>query len=121
MGMTDRLGLAVTAASAAAVDNYVAALDLLLSANVGADLRLRQALAADPDFALAHIGRARLLQLQARMEEARAAAETARSLAPRVSPREQGHIEAIARAIGGDATGALSLVREHAAEYPRDA
>jgi hypothetical protein len=67
MEMTDRFDLPVTSASAAAIGDYVAAVDLLLSANSGAAELLERALAADPDFALAHVARARLLQLQARM------------------------------------------------------
>ena len=121
MAMTDRFDLPVTAASAAAVADYVAALDLLLSANTGADALLERAIAADPDFALAHIAQARLLQLQARMGEARAAAARARALAERVSAREQRHIEAVALAIAGAASEALAQIRAHAAEYPRDA
>ena len=121
MSMTDRFDLPVTSASAAAVADYVAAVDLLLSANIGADALLERAIAADPDFALAHIARARLLQLQARMGEAREAAARARGLADHVSAREQRHIEAIALTIGGNAAEALAMVRVHAAEYPRDA
>ena len=121
MRMNDRFELPVTAASAEAVADYVAAVDLLLSADPGADARLERALAADPDFALAQIAQARLLQLQARSGEARAAAERAQMLAERASARERGHVEAIARAIGGDAPAALAAVRVHAAEYPRDA
>jgi hypothetical protein len=64
----------VSAARAVAVDEYVAAVDLLLSANVGADAGLKWALGADPYFTLAHIARARLPQLQARIGEARVAA-----------------------------------------------
>ncbi len=74
MPLKDRFDLPVTCSSAAAVDDYVAAVDLLLSAWPGAGARLDRALAADPDFALAHIARARLLQLRARMPEAKAAA-----------------------------------------------
>lgn len=118
---TDRFGLPVTTASAAALADYVAAIDLLLSADIGADAQLERALATDPDFALAHIARARLLQLQARTGEARAAAERAQRLAGRASARERRHVEAVALAIAGDAAGALMAVREHAAEYPRDA
>jgi hypothetical protein len=119
--MRDRFELAVTAASAEAVDHYVAAVDLLLSANTGADERLACAVAADPDFALGHIARARLLQLQARMPEAREAAARAKSLRDRVSTREQRHIDAIALAVEGSATQALAMVRAHVSEYPRDA
>jgi Tfp pilus assembly protein PilF len=96
MSTTDRFDLPVTSASAAAVADYVAAVDLLLSANIGADILLERAIAADPDFALAHIARARLSQLQARMGEAREAAARARGLADHVSAREQRHIEVIA-------------------------
>jgi tetratricopeptide (TPR) repeat protein len=121
MGMTDRFDLPITSASAVAVADYVAAVDLLLSANIGADTSLERAIAADPDFALAHIARARLLQLQARMGEAREAVARARGLAGHVSARERRHIEAIALTIGGAAAEALAMVRVHAAEYPRDA
>jgi tetratricopeptide (TPR) repeat protein len=121
MEMKDRFDLPVTAASHAAVEEYVAAVDLLLSANPGADIGLERALAADPDFALAHIAQARLLQLQARIAEARAAAKRAQALSPRVSPRERQHIATIAQAINGTAPAALTAVREHSALYPRDA
>src|SRR5437762_3193823 len=121
MELRDRFDLPITSASAEAVDDYVAGLDLLLSANPGAEQRLARAIANDPDFALAHIANARLLQLRARMPEATAAAARAEALRDRVSLREKGHIDATALAIRGLATEALALVRLHAAEYPRDA
>ena len=121
MEVRDRFDLPITSASAAAVEEYVAGIDLLLSANPGADQRLARAIANDPEFALAHIAHARLLQLQARMPEARAAAARAEALRNRVSLREKGHIDAIALAIRGFATEALALVRSHTAAYPRDA
>jgi hypothetical protein len=121
MVLKDRFGLPVTTSSAAAMADYVAAVDLLLSAWPGAGARLDRALAADPDFALAHIARARLLQLQAHMPEAKAAAARARSLAHRVTARERRHIEAIGLSIDGASGQALAAVREHVAEYPRDA
>ena len=120
MLLTDRFDLPVTCA-AAAVDDYVAAVDLLLSAWPGAEALLDRALAADPDFALAHIARARLLQLRARMAEAKASAARAQSLADRVSARERRHIEAVALSINGSAGEALATVRAHVAEHPRDA
>jgi tetratricopeptide (TPR) repeat protein len=121
MEVRDRFDLPITSASAAAVDEYVAGIDLLLSANPGADQRLARAIANDPEFALAHIAHARLLQLQARMPEARAAAARAEALRDRVSLREKRHIGAIAAAIRGSAAEALALVRSHTAAYPRDA
>jgi len=111
----------VTCIAAAAGEDYVAAVDLLLSAWPGAEVQLDRARASDPDFALAHIARGRLLQLQARIPEAKAATARARSLADRVTARERRHIEAIALSIDGAATEALGMVRTHVAEYPRDA
>jgi hypothetical protein len=63
MPLKDRFDLPLTCAAAAAVEDYVAAVDLLLSADIGAEELLDRATAADPNFALAHIARARLLQL----------------------------------------------------------
>jgi tetratricopeptide (TPR) repeat protein len=119
--MQDRFGLPVTSASAEALADYVAAVDLLLSASLGAEERLARAIAADPDFALAHIAHARLLQLRAQMPEARAVVARAEALRERVSPREQRHIDAIALAVRGAASEALALVYAHATEYRRDA
>jgi hypothetical protein len=121
MLLKDRFDLPVTCAAVGAVEDYVGAVDLLLAAWPGTETLLDRALAADPDFALAHIAHGRLLQLQARMPEAKAAAARARSLACRATPRERRHIEAIALSINGAGTEALAVVREHAAEYPRDA
>ena len=119
--LKDRFDLPVTCAAAAAVEDYMAAIDLLLSAWPGAEVLLDRALAADPEFALAHIARARLLQLQARMPEAKAAAGRARWLADRITARERRHINAIALSIDGAAGDALAIVRAHALKYPRDA
>ena len=121
MLLKDRFDLPVTCASSTAVEDYVAAVDLLLSAWPGAEARLDRALAADPDFALAHIARARLLQLRAKVPDAKEAAARAQSLANRVTARERRHIEAIALSINGAASDALAMVRAHASEYPRDA
>ena len=120
MEHVDRFGLKLTAESSPAVEDYVVAVDLFLSANSGAEALLDRALAADPNFAMAHIAKARLCQVQARIQEAKAAAAMARSLARRVTPREAGHIETIALAVDGNGPGALALLEEHVAEYPRD-
>jgi len=120
MPLEDRFGLPLSTTSEAAVADYVAGVDLLLSANAGAEARLDQALADDPDFALAHIAKARLCQVQARIAEAKAAAATARGFAARLTRREARHVEIIARAVDGDGPSAMALVEEHVAQYPRD-
>ena len=121
MGMMDRFGLSLSTVSMEAVASYVAGVDLLLSANVGAEVELERAVAADPYFALAHIARARMLQLRARMPEAKVAVTRARELCEGVTARERQHIDAIALAVDGAAVEALAAVRSHASEYPRDA
>ncbi len=121
MPFGDRFGLALTTSSAAAAGNYVRALDLILSANIGGEALLDAALADDPEFALAHIARARVLQVQARVAEARAAAQAARALSDRVTPREARHIETVALLIDGKGPRAMAMLEEHVAEFPRDA
>jgi tetratricopeptide (TPR) repeat protein len=118
--LEDRFGLALTTNDAAAAADYIAGIDLLLSANPGAEPLFDRALAADPDFALAHIAKARLCHVQARIAEAKAEAAAARELAARVDRREARHIEIIAQAIDGNGTRAMALVEEHVADYPRD-
>ena len=120
MPLEDRFGLPLSTTSDAAATDYIAAVDLMLSANAGAEALFDRALAVDPDFALAHIARARLCQVQARIPEAKTAAAVARGLAGRVTPREARHIETVALVIDGNGPQAMALLEEHIAEYPRD-
>ena len=120
MPLEDRFGLALSTRDDGAVADYVAAVDLMLSANTGAEALLDRALAADPEFALAYIAKARLYQVQARAPEAKAAAAEARALAGRVTGREKQHIETIALAVDGNGPAAMVLLEEHVANYPRD-
>jgi tetratricopeptide (TPR) repeat protein len=121
MPLEDRFGLPLTTSSSAAAADYVRALDLMLSANIGGESLLDAALAADPEFALAHIARARMLQVQARVAEAREAAAAARALSDRVTPREARHVETIALVIDGKGKAAMAMLEEHVAECPQDA
>ena len=59
--LTDRYGLALSTASAAARDAYVEAADLALTLYPGAVEAFDRAIAADPGFALAHAGKAQVL------------------------------------------------------------
>ena len=62
--LTDRYGLALSTASAAARDEYVHASDLALTFYPGAAEAYDRAIAADPGFALAHAGKAQVLMRQ---------------------------------------------------------
>ena len=77
----DRFDLPLTTFSDAAAFAYNEGLDRLLSAWTGAEEAMDRAIAADPDFALAHIARARLHQIFGRAAEARACAARAIALA----------------------------------------
>jgi hypothetical protein len=119
--VNDRYGLPLTAASQAACDAYVAAADRLLGARDGLIAGFEAALALDPEFALAEIGRARCLATYGLGAEARAAAARARALAARGNPREQGHVAALALAVEGRGAEALDAIKTHLREFPRDA
>jgi hypothetical protein len=117
----DRYGLPVSTMSAAALDAYVEGVDRLLSGNAGAEASFDRAIEADPAVVLAHVGRARSLQLQGRLPDARAAVARARSLAARANAREQGHVEALALTVEGEAPRALAAILAHLDRFPRDA
>ena len=90
--LTDRFSLPVSTRSPAARDEYVQGCDLLLARYPGATEAFDRAIAADPDFALAHAGRALVRQLNSDMPEARASLATANALAENTAgPRGQSH------------------------------
>ncbi|HKW95983.1 MAG TPA: tetratricopeptide repeat protein, partial [Methylomirabilota bacterium] len=60
MTFTDRYGLTVTTSSRTAFDRFQEGLDGLLAYGPGAEESFTSALEADPDLALAHVGRALL-------------------------------------------------------------
>lgn len=119
--LTDRYGLTLSTGSGVARDAYVQAIDLLLSANAGVDEALQQALAADPDFALAQAALARWLQLKGQLAAAQQAADRAMELAQSASHREQQHVGIFRLLVYGNGDDALRLTRAHCAQYPRDA
>ncbi len=119
--MKDRYGFELSTSSATARDAYVSGCDAILSANAGGEESLRQAVAADPRFALAQAALARACFIVAKVPEARACAQTARALAENVSLWERGHVNALCLAIEGRPVEALAATREHLGEHPRDA
>src|SRR5712675_2082542 len=120
MPLADRVGLPLTTQSPQAAESYNRAVDLMLSANIGGEALLDAALAADPEFALAHIARARLLQVQARVADAKEAAAAARRPSRRVTAREARHVETVALLSDGNGKAAMAMLEEHVAEFPRD-
>ncbi len=119
--LTDRYGLPISTPSEAAREAYVAGADGVLMAGPTDKADLRRSIAADPDFALAHIALARASFIIADVATAREGVAKARALAPKLTAREQSHINALALAMEGKPVEALAATRAHLAEYPRDA
>ncbi|HKX07000.1 MAG TPA: tetratricopeptide repeat protein [Stellaceae bacterium] len=119
--LADRYGLALVTESLAARDAYVEGSDLLLTLYPGAAAAFDRAIAADPGFALAHVGRARALQLSSDAPGAQAAMAVARGLGDGLPERDLSHIEVFSLLVGGKPDAALAAVRRHVASWPRDA
>jgi hypothetical protein len=117
----DRYGLPLTTTSDRAAAHYIDGADRMLAALHGADAAFDAAIAEDPDFALAHVGRARVHQINMEGTEARAKAARARQLAAAASPRERQHVEIMASVIESQARKATLAAEQHLEEYPRDA
>ena len=117
----DRYDLPLTTASDRAAAHYRDGVDCMLSAWHGAEEAFDRAIEADAGFALAHIARARLHQLNMQGTEARNMTAHARQLAASADARERQHIEIMAAAIEGKPKVAMSGAEAHLEEYPRDA
>jgi hypothetical protein len=117
----DRYDLPLTTTSGRAAAHYRDGVDCMLSAWHGAEDAFDQAIAADPGFALAHIGRARLHQLNMEGGKARAMAAQARELAAGGTSREKNHVEIMAAVIESKPKAAVTGAEAHLEEYPRDA
>src|ERR1700741_2491872 len=118
----DRYGLPISTASAQAASAYCEGVDLMFSAWTGAAEAFERAIAHDPDFALAHICRARIHTFYQQGDVARAKAATAREIVARHgTPRERSHVETLALAIEGRGDAAIASVLKHLDAWPRDA
>ncbi len=117
----DRYDLPLTTVSDRAAALYRDGADRILSAWNGAGDALDSAIIEDPAFALAHIARARVHQLNMEFTEARAKAAQARQLAATGTRRERQHVEITAAAIEGKPGVALAGAEQHLDEFPRDA
>src|SRR5882724_6323637 len=118
----DRYGLPLTTDSPETAEAYRDGIDRMLSAWPGAAEAFARAIAADPDFALAHIARARIHTFYQQGEAARQQAATARELTARHgTERERSHVETLALAVEGQLAAALTSALKHLEAWPRDA
>jgi hypothetical protein len=122
MAHQDRYGLTLSTTSDEAADDYREGVDLLLAGWPGASEAFESAIAADPDFALAHIARARIHTFYQQGDVARKKAALARELVARNgSERERTHVETLALAVEGQIPAALASALKHLEAHPRDA
>ena len=119
--LTDRYGLALSTASTAARDTYVDGVDLLLTVYPGAAAAFDRAIAADSRFALAHIGKARALQLAGNTPGMRESFAAAEAVSQGLPDRHLSHIEVFRHLFSGQPTAALAAIRTHVDTWPRDA
>jgi hypothetical protein len=118
----DRYGLTLSTASVEAAEAYRTGVDLLLSAWPGAAEAFERAIEADPEFALAHIARARIHTFYQQGDLARQKSALARELiARRGTERERSHVETLALAVEGQLPAALDAALKHLETSPRDA
>lgn len=119
--LADRYGLPLYTTVAAARDAYVEGVNLLLTVYPGAATAFDRAIAADPTFALAHVGKARAFQLAGNLAAMRESFATALSLSEGSSARELSHIDVFRHLFAGQAAAALAALRIHVETWPRDA
>lgn len=122
MAHEDRCGLLISTSSDVAASAYREGVDLMLAGWTGTAEALERAIAADPDFALAHIARARLHAFYQQGDLARQKATVARELvARRGTERERSHVETLALSVEGRLPEALTATLKHVESWPRDA
>lgn len=116
---TDRYDLPLSTQSPAARDAYIEGVDLLLTVYPGAAAAFERAIAADPAFALAHIGKARAHQLAGQAQAMRDS--LAQTEGKNLPEREASHIDVFRLLFSGQPAAALAAIRAHMRSWPRDA
>ena len=105
--MKDHYGNPISTGSSTARDHYDAGVKLLLGSGFGAIPEMEAALAADPGFALGHVGLARAHMAAADMPAARAALARAETLVASGTDREKQHVAANMLMAHGKSAAAL--------------
>lgn len=118
---SDPYGLPLTTASDAARDAHARGLDRLLTQYDGIVEAFEEAIAADPGFALAHVGRAQGLLLRGETGAAAEALATAEALTGGVTPREASQIAFYRTLMTRPIEVAIAALEAHVEAWPRDA
>ena len=116
----DGYGNKISTESAEAADFYIKGTHQFLGAEPGVEDSFRSAIETDPEFALAHIGYAREMQLRGRSTDMRQALNRAIKYAENLSEREQSHLNVSSLLLSGKSAEARLAVYEHVRQWPRD-
>jgi tetratricopeptide (TPR) repeat protein len=117
----DRYGMTISTHHPQAAACWQEGLDRLLSQNAGPDTKFQEAIELDGEFAMAHGGLAFWHMQRARPDDAKASMERALRLASRVTRRERQQLEVTHLWIQGEGRQALTQLKNHLVEFPRDA
>ena len=118
--LTDAYDLPLSTKSSVAGDAYVEGCAAKLTMDPGAIDAFDRAIAAAPDFALAHVAKAHALLERGNAPVAREAMAAANAVAGNLPPREAGHIAFFALLLAGEAEAALAALFAHLDAWPRD-
>ncbi len=119
----DRQGLELTTASAASASSFDHALEGFIGFRADMAGRTTAALAADPDFVMAHVLQASLAMTafkSAWLPAVRETVATLQRLAPTATRREQAHIAALATWLDHGPDPATRIWREILDDHPHD-
>src|SRR6516225_7053385 len=119
--LADRFGLPLSTPSATARDAYVDASERALTFYPGALAAYDSAISADPNFALAHAGKAQVLMREGNVAGARAALTAAKDLAVGLTEREASHVAIFDLGSSGQTEAAIAAVHKHFSAWPLDA
>jgi hypothetical protein len=117
----DHGDLVITTDTAEAARAYSRGIQLLTTSSVDAEALLRDAIAADPHFALAWVALALAVGTRGLAAEHHECVDRADATLPGATRRERQHIEVIRLVLSGERNRAAVLGREHLREFPSDA
>ena len=121
MACVDRYNLPLSTASETAAERYRTGVDLLLSLWTGVAETLDEAIAADPDFALAYAARARFHAIRTEIADAKVKIARASELVQaNGTERERSHVQTLSYAINGEPAKALANALQHLDRWPVD-
>lgn len=118
--LQDRYGNTLSTSSTAACDAYVDGIDRFLAAQSGPEEAFEAAVAADPDFALAQIGLARVRQGMGQGHDIATPAGRAQALAEGLTGREASHVNALGLLVSGREAEQLAFTAGLAPHYGED-